>query len=149
MAKIVVIDDSAVVLKIAEQILTEAGHQVLSFMGGKQALQVLRAEPVDLVVTDIYMPDADGLEVIRNVRQIHPQTPIVAISSATGIRDFLQVARHLGASATLKKPFSRIDLLTLIAPLLAGKTAPRVSTQKPASRPEEAHHAQEQPKSNE
>ena len=119
MARIVVIDDSAVILEILKDILTEAGHQVEPFMTGKEALQALRSQTADLIVTDIYMPDADGFEVIRSVRGICPQTPILAISSGTGLRDLLLVARRMGASGTLKKPFSKIELLAAIAPFLA------------------------------
>ena len=114
MARILVVDDSASALEIAETILAEAGHQVIGCMDGKHAVQILGAQAIDLMLTDIYMPDEDGMELIRHTRRLHPETPIVAMSGVTGQRDMLPVARRFGARTTLYKPFSKTQLLEAV-----------------------------------
>jgi CheY-like chemotaxis protein len=107
MARVLMVDDSEVVLEIAKDLLLEAGHDVLAYNSSRQALQQLRTETFDLIITDIYMPDADGLEVIRESKRITPQTPIIAMSGMTGRMNMLKVAQHLGACSTVMKPFTR------------------------------------------
>jgi CheY-like chemotaxis protein len=111
MPKILVIDDSPTVLEIVEVVLAEAGYQVHACTDVRHGLQALQREPFDLIVTDIYMPDTDGIELIREGRRIRPNIPIVAMSGVTGRRGMLAVAKHLGACQTVLKPFSKADLL--------------------------------------
>jgi DNA-binding response OmpR family regulator len=80
-------------------------------------------ERFDLIVTDIYMPDGDGLEVIRDLRRVRPNIPFIAMSGMTGQRDMLKVAKYLGASQTLLKPFSAGDLLAAVEAAI-GKSLP-------------------------
>lgn len=114
MSRILVIDDSVSVLELIEMLLTEAGHEVVACMDGKRAISKLRSEPFDLLVTDIYMPEMDGLEIIMEGRRIRPSLPVVAMSGASGHRGMLDVARYLGACQTLQKPFSRADLMDAV-----------------------------------
>ena len=123
MGSIVVIDDSSTVLQIVAEILAEAGYRVEVFASGKSALQALRAQPVELIITDIYMPDEDGLELIRDSRRICPQTPIIAMSGMSGKRNMLDVAGHFGACCTLLKPFSKAELMEAVKTAI-GKSSP-------------------------
>ena len=114
MAKVLVIDDSVSTLDLIEIILTRAGHTVVVLDSGKRGEALLARESLDLVITDVYMPDMDGLEVLRAVRRMHPGLPVIAMSSLTGKYDMLTVARALGATQTLRKPFSVSQLLEAV-----------------------------------
>jgi len=80
MARILVIDDSASALELAGQILRQAGHEVVTAESGKQGVSILASQALDLVITDIYMPEEDGLEVIRNARRSRPGLRVLAMS---------------------------------------------------------------------
>jgi DNA-binding response OmpR family regulator len=118
MARILVVDDAPRVLEAARGILSEAGHEVLLCACGKHALQILQGESVQLLVTDIYMPDIDGLELIRDAHRTCPMVPILAMQDEVGWPDMLHIAKCLGASHTLQKPFSTADLLAAVTVLL-------------------------------
>jgi CheY-like chemotaxis protein len=117
MAKILVIDDDAALRRVINRTLTHAGHQVAEAEDGAQALRVFNANPADLVVTDIFMPQKEGIETILELRRDHPSVRILAISG--NVDDFyLDFAQNLGAEGTLKKPFRAEELLREIDKLL-------------------------------
>jgi DNA-binding NtrC family response regulator len=124
MARILVIDDSVSVLELVASILGQAGHEVIAADSGKRGAAILASEPLDLVITDIYMPDQDGLEVIRKVRRMRPGLRVLAMSSATGKYEILPVAKALGAAGTLLKPFAVGQLLDAVDTCLEGPAAP-------------------------
>jgi CheY-like chemotaxis protein len=115
MATILVIDDSPTILATTAHILEQSGYRVITSCDGKTAIESLRTAPVDVIVTDIYMPGNDGLEVLRDVRRIAPQIPVVAMSGVTGKGCMLHIAKYLGACASLAKPFSPAQLLEAVA----------------------------------
>jgi CheY-like chemotaxis protein len=120
MSKVLVIDDEPGVRAIMCSALEAAGHQVVAFAEGGAAIEHVREESADLLITDIFMPDVEGLETIREIRRLRPDIPIIAIS---GIdfdgSDYLEVARKFGAVATLRKPFWPADLLDLVSRVLS------------------------------
>ncbi len=124
MANILVIDDSQSALDLTRQILTAAGHKVFAFLSANKAMEMVVRTPVDLIITDIYMPEKDGLEVIADARKWCPKTPILAVSGAVGEKDMLSAAKFLGASYTLQKPFSKQQLLFLIEKSVAPAVPP-------------------------
>jgi CheY-like chemotaxis protein len=94
-----------------------AGYDVREAASGADAIQALCTSPFDLVITDILMPDRDGLETIMHVRKKTPRTKIIAISGAAdGL--FLADAAGLGAHVVLAKPFTPDDLLVMVQDLL-------------------------------
>jgi CheY-like chemotaxis protein len=121
MASILVIDDNDPVRGFLRAALESRGHSVAEAAQGRSAVQRLRESPVDLVLTDIYMPDCDGLEVIMTLRREFPEVRIVAMSGGSGDRNLLMVARQLGAQEVLEKPINVDDLLKTIAAVLADK----------------------------
>jgi len=123
MAKILVIDDSRSTLELVQDILTHEGHEVKTADCGKRGEARLTTEPFDLVITDVYMPERDGFEVLRGVRRRHPGLKVIAMSSATGKYDMLKVAKALGAAETLRKPFNTEELLEAVNACLAGSTS--------------------------
>ena len=114
MAKILVIDDSTATLDLIRETLTAAGHEVVAAHSGKRAEAILGSQRLDLVITDIYMPDGDGLEVLREARRTRPGLRVIAISGVTGRYDMLGVVRALGATRTLRKPFTAARLLEAV-----------------------------------
>lgn len=114
MARLLLIDDDTLVRQTLEQALARAGYAVFAAGNGREGLAVLDRETVDLVITDIIMPEAEGIETIRELRRRAPAIPIIAISGGgqTGRLDFLGIAQQFGAAHVLAKPFT---LATLIA----------------------------------
>ena len=95
--------------------LTAAGHRTTQATDGRRALDRLRAEPADLVLTDLVMPEQDGIETIMALRQLFPGLPVIAMSGAAGNAGlYLEVARQLGVRRTLPKPFDAPTLLRAI-----------------------------------
>jgi CheY-like chemotaxis protein len=90
---------------------------------GKTGLACYRTQPFDLVLTDMIMAGLDGLEVIREIRRLHPQARLIAMSGSTAAapRIYLQLAGYLGADRTLLKPFTAATLLATIDELLAAE----------------------------
>ncbi len=120
MAKILVIDDEEGVRRVIGKILVRAGHDVLEAPDGKVALGLLKEEAADLVICDLFMPEMDGVEVLRQLRRDYPNLRVVAISGGAyqGRVQLLDVAKALGAVAVLGKPFQPQQLLELVNDLL-------------------------------
>jgi PAS domain S-box-containing protein len=100
---VMVVDDEESVRNLIQQMLTPAGYRVIPVDSGKKALRILGAERLDLVVTDLVMPDLDGLELIQSIRRDHPGVKIIAVSGAFG-GQYLRAAEFMGADASLMKP---------------------------------------------
>jgi len=112
MARIIIIDDEEDVRKVLEMALTSAGHLVLCAADGDEGLELRRAHPADLVITDLFMPKHEGIETIRELRRDFPKLPIIAMSGQSMADVMLQIAHQLGVIEVLQKPF---DVPTLRA----------------------------------
>jgi len=120
MQRILVIDDDDAVRQVLVRILVSAGYEVVSAKGGRDGIALCRKQPADLIVTDIIMPDQNGISTIMELRQLTPSIPIVAISGGgrAKVMQYLQVANKLGADKVLQKPIKPADLLAAITELL-------------------------------
>jgi DNA-binding NtrC family response regulator len=118
-AVILVIDDEESVRSFFCYALEGAGYDVVEASSAKQGLRLLRDRPVDLVITDILMPDMDGLEVTRVLHREFPRVKVIAVSGGQQDIDYCNVARFLGAHATLMKPVSVQRLIETVANLLS------------------------------
>jgi len=118
--KILVIDDDEQVRVTVGRTLERAGYQVSLADDGKVGLELFRKEPSDAVITDIYMPEQEGLQTIMELRKISPGLPIIAISGGSNKipLDFLPIARKLGATEVMKKPFLMDELLNTVRRVL-------------------------------
>lgn len=126
MAKILVIDDDPSMRRATARALEAAGHTVAAHENGRGAVQEIEKQPPDLLVTDIFMPEMEGLETIREARKRQPGLPIIAISGASFEDldlDYLAIAEKFGAVASLKKPFRPAELIELVNRLLAARDA--------------------------
>src|SRR3954465_62900 len=107
MARILLIDDDPLLRNMIRQILELDGHSGVGAANGAVAMQRWSEQPADLILTDILMPEKDGLEVIRELRRQCPEVKIIALSGGNRKIGFdaLAVASRFGAAATIEKPF--------------------------------------------
>jgi CheY-like chemotaxis protein len=112
--RVLVIEDNADLRNLVRLALEGAGHEVLTATHGQEGLAYLNGHPVDAVVTDLFMPEMDGIEVIAALRRQFPGVKVVAMSGRPGV-DYLTVAKELGAARILRKPFEMDDLLSAVA----------------------------------
>ncbi|HEV3197266.1 MAG TPA: response regulator [Bryobacteraceae bacterium] len=117
-ATILVVDDEAGIRGLLRKVLAGAGYKVMEAKNGKEALEQIRGAELDLVLTDLVMPDMEGLEMIGIIHKERPELKIIAISGMFGGR-FLHAAELLGAHATLAKPIRPDDLLDAVRRVLA------------------------------
>jgi len=122
MAKILLIDDNAELLEMAEEILRKAGYEVATAADGFGGLAAIKKTAFDLVITDMLMPEKDGVETILAMRRSHPELRVIATSGGGRVdaSRYLDLAKSFGVAATLQKPFTGAELLALIARVLNG-----------------------------
>ena len=116
--RILVIDDNRNILDIAEQWLVDSGFEVTVTDSGGDGLARALANPPDIVLTDIIMPEMDGIQVIGHLRQRFPHILIVAMSGGgtkLSAHTVLNLSQKIGASRILNKPFSRSDLIAAVS----------------------------------
>jgi len=112
--RILVIDDEQAVGELIRILLTRNGYDVGTAESGREGLRQVEALRPDLVITDITMPDMEGIELISILRKQHGDVPIIAMSGNVVGRSFLKVTEVLGAAATLNKPFSTQELIDVV-----------------------------------
>jgi CheY-like chemotaxis protein len=119
---ILVIEDDVELLRQLGAAFAGAGYEVHAAVDGEIGLKRFRSAAPNLVLTDILMPNREGLETIMAMREVRPDVKIIAMSGGgrIGPYEFLNLAHHLGADAVLAKPFRLGDLLTLVQQTLAG-----------------------------
>jgi CheY-like chemotaxis protein len=116
MARVLVVEDNEDLRSMLELTLRREGLEVATARNGEEALRVLEHRPADVIVTDLFMPERDGVETIVAIRDKFPGLQIVAMSGWQSDRgpDYLAVARELGATATLRKPFEPPELVRIV-----------------------------------
>jgi len=121
MARIVIIEDDDTLRPALLQTVRKLGHEAWAEPDGKAGLARVRAWPPDLVITDMVMPEKEGVETIRELRRDFPAIRIIAISGGGRHHnaDYLLFAKKFGATATLAKPFSRDELRQVLETVLA------------------------------
>lgn len=117
---ILIIDDDETMRLLLREILEKEGYEVSDAPNGAVGIIAHEKNPADLIITDMFMPEKEGISTIMDLNLNSPQTKIIAISG--GGRDpnvdFLELARNLGAQHTLKKPFDKEELLGAVRDLL-------------------------------
>ena len=116
-ARVLVVDDDSVIRAMLHRTLENAGFPVVEAQSGREALARIEGKSIDLLITDLVMPDGEGLEVIRALKKTHPHLKVIAISGAFA-GSFLKTAELLGAHATLQKPFKLEELLDTVRKVL-------------------------------
>ena len=125
MARILIIDDEDIVRSMLRQMLERSGYDVMDAPNGRVGVRLYREAPADIVITDIFMDDKEGLETITELRRDFPSVKIIAISGGNRFDNFdgLSIAQQLGAQRTFSKPFSRDVILAAIQELLETSAA--------------------------
>ena len=120
MSMILVIDDDAGNRKLLRGALENQGHGVIEAANGREGLWLFHRHPVQLVITGIVMPEREGLETIRELRQSHPDIRIIAMSGHRRLfgRDYLPAAKAFGANRVVAKPFKLREMLGHVQELL-------------------------------
>lgn len=118
--KILVIDDEEPIRNMLRQILEKEGFEVVDAREGEEGLKCQRAAPADLIITDIIMPEKEGIETIRELKEDYPELKILAISGGgrIGAESYLALAEKFGADAILRKPLTRDELMEKVRSLL-------------------------------
>ena len=119
--RVLVVDDNPDLRSFVKIVLERAGFEAEVAADGRRALNLQRERPADVLVTDIFMPEPDGLELIQHFKSRFPGIKIVAISGGgkAGKADYLYVAAEIGAEAVLRKPFSTEALIRTLQELAA------------------------------
>jgi YesN/AraC family two-component response regulator len=135
MALIMIVDDDAHIQRALRQIVESVGHRVIEASNGQDAIELFEEFRPDLVITDVFMPQADGIETIRAVRRIMPGAKIIAVSGGSIGNDwnYLDSVVVLGANLALQKPFTCSQLLSAIDRLLGGRPPVESDGQAPAA----------------
>jgi CheY-like chemotaxis protein len=120
MRSILVVDDNVLMLDALSAVLGNSGYEVLRASDGMAAVACARQHGVGLLITDLLMPESEGIETIRMFVREFPRIPIVAMS---GMLEYLPMAKALGATAVLKKPIARAQLLQTVRNLIGCKDA--------------------------
>jgi CheY-like chemotaxis protein len=114
---VLIVDDDPLIRRLLAKTVSGAGYEVLEAADGRRAVEQVREGRVDLVLTDIVMPDQEGVETITQLRREFPEVKVVAMSGAAN-GAYLKICQLLGASAVLRKPFSPHCLIETIRGVL-------------------------------
>lgn len=120
MARILLIDDQEEIRSMMSALLTEVGYEVESAGDGEEGMKLFRDNPFELIITDVVMPEKEGLEVIAEIRKEFPFTKVIAVSGggAHSNLGYLTIAERLGADRTFSKPFKIDAFLEAVRELL-------------------------------
>ena len=118
---VLIVEDDALMRSFVADVLAGEGHRVEVAPDGASALALLEREPFDLVITDIIMPEQDGIEAIMDLRRGRPELKLIAISGGGRAEpeNYLHSAQLLGANRTLRKPFTNEAILAAVKDLIA------------------------------
>ncbi len=116
MNSVLIIEDDDFVQKMLKQTFERAGYEVATAPNGRIGIKLYQNKPYDVVITDLIMPDMEGIETITHLRKDNPDVKVIAISGGGRNKpdDYLHMAEKLGASRTFTKPVNRQELLTAV-----------------------------------
>ena len=120
MKKILIIDDESYILLMLKKMLERAGYEVDLASNGREGMDLFNKETADLVITDIIMPDKEGLELIIEMKRQRPNLKIIAMSGGGRISpdSYLECATHFGAEKVFQKPFRQKELVSAVRELI-------------------------------
>lgn len=120
MASVLVVEDDVQVRTMLRMTLEDAGHCVREASDGHQAIGLHRSCPADLIVTDILMPEKEGLETIMELRAEWPELRIIAITGggSSNPQSYLEIAKRMGAARAFQKPVDQEELLGAVKELV-------------------------------
>jgi len=118
--KILIIDDEPYILMMLKKMLEKAGYDVDLASNGREGMELFQKEPAGLVITDIIMPEKEGLETIREMKRLSPDLKIIAMSGGGKIsaENYLETASIFGATRIIEKPFTQNEMVSAVKELL-------------------------------
>ncbi|MBW2338189.1 MAG: response regulator [Deltaproteobacteria bacterium] len=131
MARILIIDDEPQIRSMLKLMLERDGYEVVEASDGVEGISVYRQNPADLIITDLIMPNKDGIGMIIDLKKEFPEVKIIAMSGG-GLNKpdgYLKGAKKLGASCTLTKPIDREEILRVVAAILKNTPLPEEQPQ--------------------
>ena len=122
MANILIIDDDPEILRVLRKVLEAEGHSVREASEGKTALRHFAGDPADVVISDVYMPEMDGIEFLIRLKEAFPEARVIAMSGGGHLSKdrVLGAASMLGADSILEKPFTVGEVIGAVEQALAG-----------------------------
>ena len=132
MARILLVDDDDMVRLTVQRMLADSGYEVVAAVDGEDGLLQFQQRPFDLIICDVIMPNMDGLEMLREIRRLSTDVPIISMTGSfmrsTGGAHlnaiYLRLCSELGATKVIAKPFRGHDLLPLVRQCLGQPRAP-------------------------
>jgi DNA-binding NtrC family response regulator len=120
MKKILIIDDEPHILLMLKKMLERVGYEIDLAANGNEGLELFKKLPSDLVITDIIMPEKEGLETIRAMKRMSPELKIIAMSGGGKVSadNYLEIAKIFGASKVIEKPFTQQDMVSAVEELM-------------------------------
>lgn len=121
--RVLVVDDNPDMRSFVKLVLERAGYEAQVAADAQGALDLHRERPADVLITDIFMPESDGIELIARFKSGFPQVKIIAMSGGGHVskKDYLPVAKTIGADGVLQKPFAAETLLRMLQDLVANR----------------------------
>ncbi|MBL0160270.1 MAG: response regulator [Bryobacterales bacterium] len=116
-ARVLVVDDDAAVRELVAAMLESGGYPVAVASNGREALAMLASDGFEVIITDLVMPEQEGIETIKLIRRDYPTVKVIAMSGAFG-GDYLRIAGYLGAHGTIAKPLRIQTVLDTVAGVL-------------------------------
>ncbi len=125
MPAVLLLEDNAAYRELLTEVLTMAGFEVCAVPDGRRVMEILQSRHIELVITDLVMPERDGIEIMTELRYSHPRLPVIAISGDVPLNRelFLTIAEKLGASRVIAKPFRMEQLVTAAREAIAASNA--------------------------
>jgi DNA-binding NtrC family response regulator len=118
---VLVVDDQADLRTFLRIAVEQAGYEIQEVCNGKEAMDVIRQTPCDAVLTDIVMPEGEGIQLLLDLKKEFPATPVIVMTGGSGTKDYSYIAMGLGARHILHKPFSVDELVMTVHAALAGE----------------------------
>lgn len=125
MPTVLLLEDNTAYRELLTEVLTLAGFEVCAAPDGRKVAEILRTRHIELVITDLAMPERDGIETMTELRYSHPRLPVIAISGDVPLNThlFLTLAEKLGASRVIAKPFRMEELVAAAKEAIAASNA--------------------------
>jgi len=126
MSRILLIEDDQPLRRALRIALEKSGHLVVDAADGRKGLSAFKAQPAELVITDLIMPEMEGIETICALKKLNPALPIIAMTGGgrTVADDYLHIAQLCGATQVFAKPLEPDTLCAAVATLLANRPVP-------------------------
>lgn len=118
--RVLIIDDDESIREYLHCMLEDEGYSVLEAENGSEGLDHMVTHPIDVIITDLIMPEKEGIETIREIRELYPDCRIIAMSGAINSESYLMITKALGAHAIIRKPFLREAVLTAVQSVQQG-----------------------------